>query len=207
MSPSREFISQRRKHRVGRPRRGAITLWTILTAPALVVLLCMVVEITHLWHARVEVENALEAAALAAVQSWGEGTLTPTVTHRNVGVAFAAANTVNGDPVTITNNYLAAAGGNENASCSGNLVFGSVSASGSQWVFDAGTPPTCGGAGTDHFAVRAQATVEVPSLCAGFCGIPASPFNVTTSTTAVYECGGANSPRLIRVLDSNYTCP
>lgn len=130
-----------RRHR----HRGAVTLWTILAGPVLLALLCLVVEITHIFHARVELENALESAALAAVQSWGEGNVTPTLPHRQVGVAYAAANTINGVPVSIGTNYMAGAGVNDNADCSGNLIFGRVTDlnNDGKWEFDAGQRPSC----------------------------------------------------------------
>jgi len=52
-------------------RRGIATLWPILFSGAMLLILCFVVEIAHLWLTRVELENSLEAAALAAVKEWG----------------------------------------------------------------------------------------------------------------------------------------
>ena len=56
----------------GRLRRGAVTLWTVLFMPVLLVLFFVVVEGVNLWLARVELENALESSALAAVKHWAE---------------------------------------------------------------------------------------------------------------------------------------
>jgi hypothetical protein len=62
---------------------------------------------------------------------------------------------------------------------------------------------TVGGSGANAFAVRAQATIEVPSLCCLLCGIPIGPYSVCTKTTAMYACT-ENRPRLIRLAE--YTC-
>ena len=97
MRPEGSLAQARLRQRPGRPafgrRRGVVTLWTIIALPVLLAMLCVVVEVANLWKSRVELENALESAALAAVQSWGEGAVSPTLPHRQVGVAYAAANT------------------------------------------------------------------------------------------------------------------
>ncbi|MED5576809.1 MAG: pilus assembly protein TadG-related protein, partial [Planctomycetota bacterium] len=76
-------------------RAGIATLKIILLIPVVITLLVMVLEVANLWIARVEFENALESAALAAAKDWGDdhgasGTLTP----REVGNEFAKSNTV-----------------------------------------------------------------------------------------------------------------
>ncbi len=125
-----------------RRRRGISTLWLILTLPTFVVLLWFAFEIANLWLARVEVENALEAAALAAVKQWGDAGGGPTSVPREVGVAYAGANTVRFQPVQIATNLDENPGPdnpNENLTCtagkadpalgippSGNLIFGAI---------------------------------------------------------------------------------
>ena len=69
----------------------------------LLLLLILLIEIGNIWRARVELENAMEAAALAAVKEWGKWR-PATQTARDIGVAYAAANTVTGSPVAITDN-------------------------------------------------------------------------------------------------------
>ncbi|MCS7303479.1 MAG: pilus assembly protein TadG-related protein, partial [Thermoguttaceae bacterium] len=71
-----------RSGRDRRARRGIATFWLLLFVPVFLVLLGLVVNVANLWLARVELETALEAAALAAVKEWGEnlsgGTSIPT---------------------------------------------------------------------------------------------------------------------------------
>jgi hypothetical protein len=106
------------------------------------ILFGFVVELGHLWLARVELENALEAAARAAVETWAESGGGSTYPARQVGVAYAAANRVRGLPLQIDLNYDPAAtpaNPNENLTCcvkpgdplgdvlaGGNLVFGAI---------------------------------------------------------------------------------
>lgn len=201
----------RRRRRSYRRRRGVVTLWTILSAIALLALLCVVVEAANLWLARTQLQNALEAAALAAVKTWGGtggGPPTPTLSARNVGVDYASYNAINEVSVAIGNNYAASPPSpldNENASCShgdgqGILIFGKVEASGNQWIFNANQDAV------DVFGVRAAATIEVPSLCAGYCGL-SLPFYVSATATTMYNSNAPQpEPRLIRVLDTNFTC-
>jgi len=130
--------------------------------PIFVFLFVGVVMIGNIWLARVELENALEAAALAAVQEWGSSGGGNTLVPRGVGVAYAAANTISGVPVVIGANYDGMTGGvNQNELCDptkphpitgipgGNLVFGAVTIDNpgtpSEFVrFNAGIGPSCG---------------------------------------------------------------
>jgi len=123
-------------------RRGISALWLVLTLPLFLILFGFVVELGHLWLARVELENALEAAARAAVETWAESGGGSTYQARQVGVAYAAANRVRGLPLQIGLNYDPAASvdnPNENLTCcvkpsdplgnvlaEGNLVFGAI---------------------------------------------------------------------------------
>lgn len=136
-------------------RRGGATLWLILAIPVLLVALCLVLEIGNLRVARIELENAMEAAALAAAQEWGRHQPAQstgwTQTPRNYGVAYAAANQVRGASVSILTNYDPSRSPNENASytdASGNLVFGAIDETDPNNItFEAGTAPG-GGLGT-----------------------------------------------------------
>lgn len=108
-------------------RTGVATLWVILSLLIAVCMICITIEIGNLWIARLELESAVEAAALGAVDHWGDaGGGNMTLAARNRGVVMAGANTVSGTSVPILTNYNMSAI-NGNASCDGNLVFGSVS--------------------------------------------------------------------------------
>jgi len=138
-----------------RQRRGVATLWLILALPVLVLLLGVVIEIGNIWLARVELENALEAAALAGVKEWGDAGGGDTQTARNVAITYAASNTVTGTAVAITSNYQSpppAGFRNQNATCTGDLIFGTITEDTIPWVFDAYEEPSCGG-GTVLFDV------------------------------------------------------
>ena len=183
-------------------RRGVSTVWIIAAGPALLVLLVLVTDIGNLWRARVELETALEAAALAAVKQWGNGGGGATPTARQVGVDYAAANGVQGNPVAITTNFDGSMMpmSNQNLSCDGNLVFGVVTNAVSPYTVDAGQP----GGPLDDLAVKAQATAPVDSLWNNLFGVPIGPYNVTVQTTARYRVATARTD-LIRV--DAFLCP
>jgi Flp pilus assembly protein TadG len=135
-------------------RRGSATLWLVIWLPCLLVLFCALVGVANLWLARVELENALEAAALAAVKQWGEAGGGDTTIPRNVGVEYAAANILRRNPVIIGTNYNAANAPNQNDVCeptdesvnppNGNLVFGAINDDDpNNVIFNAGVAPSC----------------------------------------------------------------
>jgi hypothetical protein len=202
-------LSKRRKQR----RRGAATLWMLIWAPALLVMFSVLVGVANLWLARVELENALESAALAAVKEWGDANgAGGTLAAREVGVGYASANFVRRDYVLITTNY-AAGTPNENAECDvqqspprGNLIFGSIDDVTDQddVTFRGDVEPT--GAPALKFGVRAQAIVPVQSfLGSAFLGSIGS-YCVQAKATAVYDGSAPNNKvRLIRI--DTFICP
>lgn len=119
------------------------TLWLIVSLPVLLLLVCFIVEIGNIWLARVQLENALESAALAAVKEWADAGGGDTQEARFVGMEYAAANTVTGTPVILLHNY-GIGNTNQNASCAGDLVFGALTNDAIPWVFNAGIQPSCG---------------------------------------------------------------
>jgi hypothetical protein len=228
---SRQDMGMFVPNRFARPRRcrrGIATFWLLLFVPVFLVLLGLVVNVANLWLARVELENALESAALAAVKEWKENPSSPpyhpTAGPRAVGVAYAAANTVRGQPVVISTNLDPSPGsGNPNANLaccvgkpdsgpppvppSGNLIFGAVYQDATDGlVFDASLEPDCPAPPQPprHHAVRAQAIVPVPSLWSTILGSSFPKGYVTVQVTAIYECG-ASQPRLVRV--DKFECP
>lgn len=144
---------QRRFHYCSH-RRGSATLWLIIWLPCLLTLFCVLVGVANLWLARVELENSLEAAALAAVKHWGEVGGGDTEEPRDVGVAYALASLVRGNGVVIGTNYDPVGGGpNQNDECdptdhnvppNGNLVFGAINDDDpDNVIFNAGVSPSC----------------------------------------------------------------
>lgn len=188
-----------------RARHGVAVLWLILAMPVLLLLVGFVLEIGNLWLARVQLENALESAALAAVKEWADAGGGDTQTARWVGIEYAAANRVTGTPVGLLDNY-APANTNQNASCTGDLVFGALTNDAIPWVFNAEIAPGCGLGQVPAFAVRAQASVAVNSLCGSLLGITWPVFHVSGSSTARNDCAAVDS-RLIRVRPEHFICP
>jgi Flp pilus assembly protein TadG len=161
-------------------RRGWTTLWLVIWLPVLMVLLCGLVAVANLWLARVELENALESAALAAVKEWGDADGDDTREARKVGALFAAANTVRGQRLDLET--------------SGDFIFGEIDDSNPDHVvFIAGTT----GHTAAKLAVRAQASVQVPLMGLPFLGAT-GPSCVQAKATAVYDCH-SRRVRLVRV--------
>lgn len=136
-------------------RNGISTLWVILGIPLFLTLLLFTVDIANLWLAQIELENGLEAAALAAAKHWGKHTeLNSTLPAREAGLAYARLNRVRCQPIVLSTNHDPAASldsnnPNENLDCcatatpSGNLIFGMISDD-DPLTFDAGKQPGCG---------------------------------------------------------------
>ena len=150
-----------------RSRAGIATLWVILMLPVVFLMLVFAVEIGNLWLARVELENALESAALAAVKEWhADAGASDTTIPRQIGQSFALANTVRGVPVTIGDNYVAATATNPNENASylfptGNLIFGGISGTDPDTVFDTTTLPACGVGGVIIDAIPVFGTLLI----------------------------------------------
>src|SRR5438876_2568199 len=192
-------------------RRGSATLWMVIWLPCLLVLFCVLVGVANLWLARVELENALESAALAAVKEWGNAGGGDTLDPRKVGVAYAHANSVRRNPVVIGTNYNAGGGLNQNDQCdvamtppTANLIFGAIDDSNpSNITFNAGVEPSCAVA-NKRFGVRAQAIVPVQPLGFGSFLGTITQYNVQAKTTAMYDCG-TGRVRLMRI--DTFICP
>lgn len=157
--------------------------------------LALVVETGNLWLARVELTNALEAAALAGVDQWGDvggNTEADRELARAVAVSFAAANEVNGQPLLLLENADGAPP-NNNQTTTGNVI---ILAAYNPLTHElaAQMDPTASG---QDLAVRAQATVTVYSLVGSYCGFSIAPFEVSTQVTASYSL---NHPQSVNVL-------
>jgi hypothetical protein len=55
------------------PRRGITTVWVLLMVPVIGLLVIVITDVSNLWLARIELKNALDAAAASAVETWCEG--------------------------------------------------------------------------------------------------------------------------------------
>ncbi|MHC4398659.1 MAG: TadE/TadG family type IV pilus assembly protein [Planctomycetota bacterium] len=135
--------------------KGISTLWLILTIPVLLVLFCSMVELANMWLARAELENALEATALAAVKEWGDANGGYTKPARLVGQAYARANLVRCRHLRISLNLDENPdedNPNANLTCcvgkdppTGNLIFGAITEDDPLYpiTFNAGIPGGC----------------------------------------------------------------
>ncbi|QDU11468.1 TadE/TadG family type IV pilus assembly protein [Gimesia aquarii] len=180
-------------------RRGIAVLWLVLWGSLFLTFFCVVLEITTLWQAQVEINNALDSAALSAVKEWGASGLGATQVPRDVGIAYTAGNPVLGVPTTITSNFNGANLPNENNSCNGNLIFGGLNTLVSPITFDASADVTLPGGIP---AVRAQATVPVQGFCSTLFGF--SFLNVSASSTAYFNTA---TGRVALVRITTFVCP
>ncbi len=127
-------------------RRGAAALWLVVALPVLLTLFCVILEVANLYTARAEFQNALEAAAQAAVKNWADSGGGDTQNARTVGNTFAQANTINGVSVNFLPNlnYNNTNLCNQNASRDGVFVFGAITMDNPEFVFDCCATPGCG---------------------------------------------------------------
>jgi hypothetical protein len=169
-------------------------------------LLIFVSDVANIWLARVELENALEAAALAGVKEWGDAGFPDTLAARNAAVSYANANSIVGTPLVISTNYVNPGGGaNQNGPQTGNLIFAAVTSASSPYDLNAGIVGSCG-PGDNGGAVIAQATADVSSLADSLFGVPLGPYSVQSQATARYNCA-TGQPELIRVNALTYPGP
>lgn len=175
-------------------RRGTTTIWLVLGLPLMILFLCGVVEIGNQWRARVELQSALEAAALAAVKQWSDAPGNTTDSRslsRTVGQMFAAANAISGQSVALAPNENINGDINDNLNPAGNIVLGTVALVGGELQFDASGLA----GGVNAFGVRTQATVSVPRVCPSLSG---GNFSVSAQAVARVATSGAN-PQLVRI--------
>ncbi|WP_339688100.1 pilus assembly protein TadG-related protein [Gimesia maris] len=141
-------------------RRGIAILWLILWGSFLMVFFCVVLEVATLWQAQVEINNAMDSAALAAVGDWGVSGIGSTEIPRNVGVAYTASNPILGVAYSPQTNYGTASGSNPNANASntGNFVFGAI---------DTTTDPVTFNGNADVGCAAGDVTIRITDSSAG----------------------------------------
>lgn len=178
-------------NRRGHARGGVATFWVIVAVPVILTLLVVVSDVANLRLARIEAENAVEAAAIASVKQWHESGNNAAKRHnaRLTAASYAAANTVIGQPVQITLNE-GQLDDNDNALLAGNIVLGKITSGGAQ--FDHTDEPQAG-----EFGVHVQATVPVQSVWGQFGNLSFGPYSVFVQATALYDASG--EPRLVRI--------
>ncbi len=151
-APTRLICSNRQLYKnesLTSQRTGIITFWAIVSIPIFLCLLCFVLEIGNLWLGRIQLKNALESGALAAVKNWGDAGGGDTQISRQVGNQFTNSMLVNGSAVNLstidgTLNYNAMNGANQNGACSGVFVFGAIIDNDPAFTFDSCSAAGCG---------------------------------------------------------------
>lgn len=176
-------------------RPGIATVWIIASVPAIVTLLILLTDIGTLWQARMELETALESAALAAVQEWKATNNTNLA--RTAAQNFAAANTVLGNPVNLNSN-AGGGGTNDNSNCDGDILLGNITSAGD---FLASVAPNS----TNYYGARIRRAKEIPSLWTSFAGVTFGPYTVHAEAVAQLQFDPGGTPRLMR--PRSVTCP
>lgn len=161
-----------------RHRRAVATLWLILFLPVFLVALCVVVDIGTIWLARAELEDGLEAAALAGSVPWEAANvpridplppppdLADDALARAAAIAMAAANSVRGQPIVLVN---------------GDIELGQIAANA---VNGFAVQNPVGAAVNFDSAIRIDKSVTVPSRA-----IPGVNYTVQAGVVAVARGG------------------
>ncbi|MFP6762659.1 MAG: pilus assembly protein TadG-related protein [Planctomycetaceae bacterium] len=133
-------------------RRGLSTIWVIIAIPAVMTMFVAVVDIGHIWLARNELKNALDAATLSGIKTWAEGGTT--AQSRLDADNAMATNTILGTAITLDTTEGGCTNGN--VASTGELVLGVVTDNDSQFTFDCNQPPCP--AATIVFAIDTSGT-------------------------------------------------
>lgn len=155
-----------------RHRRAVATLWLILFLPVFLVALCVIVDVGTMWLARAELEDGLEAAALAGIVPWEDVNdpriLVPAAVapSQNAAIAMAAANSVRGQPIVLVN---------------GDIELGQIAANA---VNGFAVQNPVGAAVNFDSAIRIDKSVTVPSRA-----IPGVNYTVQAGVVAVARGG------------------
>lgn len=186
---NRRHPAPRRRARC-RSRRGLATMWLIISGPALLTLLLFVADVANIWLARVELENGIESATLAGVKHWGDNSFpVSTAASQAVAEQYAAANTVIGVPIDVSNPGVSLT-----------FTFAKVTNSTSPYTLDPNQPGSCA-AGENGGAIFTEASMSVQSMCDNLFGVPLGPYTVQATTTARYNCTTSPPrPELIRIV-------
>ena len=137
-------------------RRGIATIWVLASLPVVLTLLVMLIDAGHLWVARSELRNALDAAALSGVKTWGEGS--STLQSRLDAFDAFNTNTILGTQYLISTVEGACTNGNPAPSATAELLLGTINDTATGFTFDcSGTPGCVVGAFSVTFAIDTSA--------------------------------------------------
>jgi Flp pilus assembly protein TadG len=187
----------KRTRRPGRCRRAGISaVWLLLALPVLLIMFFSITTIAGLWMARIELENAAEAAARAAVKVWGDGADTPAnrTTAHQAAAALAMSNLIFNSALTVDPNNDDTQV-NNNATCPGTILLGQLV--GSTFVADQ-SPAAANERGA---YVSLSGTVTSPWL-----GGMTGPFTVNATAAAVYTSATEGAGKAKAVLLTRVSC-
>lgn len=157
--PQAMAASSRRAPSFQPTRRGIATIWVLASMPVLLTLLVMLVDAGNLWVARAELKNALDAAALSGVKSWGEGS--GTLQSRLDAHDAFTTNTILGTQYSLSTAEGGCTNGNPSPSATAEILLGTISDGASGFTFDCqGTPVCVSGSFTLVIAVDTEAICD-----------------------------------------------
>lgn len=140
-------------------RRGIATIWVLASMPVMLTLLVMLVDAGNLWVARAELKNALDAAALSGVKTWGQGSSTLQA-RLDAHDAFNT-NTILGTQYSLLTAEGGCTNGNPSPSATAEILLGTISDGVSGFTFDCqGTPACVSGTFTLRIAVDTEAICD-----------------------------------------------
>lgn len=181
----------------GQSRRGIAAMWILAAGPVALVVFGVVADYSKIWLARVELQSAVDSAALAGAKTWGDGSDTGTIRTdaRVAAQAFGQANTINGETLTLTTNDNGTGNDNENNNnldCpTGEILLGQLTGG----VLDttASNPIS-----QDERACFVRKTYTV----SGFGSLLGGTYTIQVESAARYEGGAARLSEITSV-----TCP
>jgi len=150
---------------------------------------CALLEVRHLWQGRLQLESAVQAAALASVQEWAErgGMAQQVAAAEAQGKLYALANTLHRVPMDLDDQQAVPAVA---------WAFGTATPRGAGFDFTT-NPDACA-----DLTVVLQATARVPPLFAPIFGGWLADPTVTVRTAANYD-RSARPPRPRLILLNN----
>jgi uncharacterized membrane protein len=160
-------------------------LWILIMVPALATMLIFVADVGRVWQARLELQTAVDGAALAAVQEYN---INGEAAARQAAVDYAAANFAGDQSVFVDPNV-----GN---APSGDVVLGTITGAGPLVFTDSATPLGCS-PGT-RIAVLVRSEHQIFSIVPGgslFGGL-VGPYPLQARSIAQLDCSGG-TPRLV----------
>lgn len=172
-----------------RGRRGGVALWFLLVSPLFIAALVMVIDLGYLWLSRVELENAVAAAALAGARSEWDDKDSQEASDRRAEVRQLAARFLGANHVAGTSLQLYAAGTDpppeDRALLTERVILlGNVDLDDN--LFDLSPEEI------ENRGCHVKAVVAVDSLCLGIKGL----YSLEAAATAVNEGGNVYLTRI-----------